>query len=418
MRKRFFRIIFLVWLLLLSSFAMYYNVSFALEPSGSMIYKGIDVSAYQGYINYSEVRNAGIDVVYIKASEGDYLEDPEFRNNYNNAKSNGLNIGFYHFVRARNEEEAIREAEFFSRVISGTEPNCRLAMDFEVFGNLDTYEINNISRVFLEKTQELTGKEMVIYSNTYDARTIFSNELASSYPLWVAQYGVSTPSDNGKWENWVGFQYWDRGSIPGINGNVDLDRFTEGIFLSSGGEVPKPIDPSPDEIKNVVYYTVKRGDTLSKIAGLYGVTVEQIVQLNNIQNPNLIYPGQVLQITTSDKPNTEPTSTTTTYYTVKRGDNLWRISRRFGTTISSIVELNNIQNPNLIYPGQVLLIRRDVRTNDTYATGGTFYRVGRGDNLTYIANRYHTTVANIVRLNQIQNPNLIYPGQILKISNS
>lgn len=57
-----------------------------------------------------------------------------------------------------------------------------------------------------------------------------------------------------------------------------------------------------------------------------------------------------MQITTSDKPNTEPASTTTTYYTVRRGDNLWRISRKFGTTINSIVTLNNIENPNLIYP--------------------------------------------------------------------
>ena len=105
--------------------------------------------------------------------------------------------------------------------------------------------------------------------------------------------------------------------IAGINGNVDLDRFTEGIFLSSSGEIPKPNNPSPEEIQNVVYYTVKRGDTLSQIASWYGTTVEQIVALNNIQNPNLIYTGEVLQITTSDKPNNvEPTSTTTTYYVV------------------------------------------------------------------------------------------------------
>lgn len=57
----------------------------------------------------------------------------------------------------------------------------------------------------------------------------------------------------------------------------------------------------------------------------------------------------------------------------------------------------------------MLLIRRDVRPSDTHATGGTYYRVGRGDNLTYIARRYHTTVANIVRLNGIRNPNLIFP---------
>lgn len=264
MRKKIFKVLFLVWLLLLSSFATYENVVFALQPAGNVIYRGIDVSAYQGRIDYGAVRSAGIDVVYIKASEGDYLEDPEFRNNYNGAKENGLNIGFYHFVRARSKEEAVQEAEFFARVISGTEPNCKLAMDFEVFGNLSDYEINNISRVFLEKTQELTGKEMIIYSNTYDARAIFSYELARDYPLWVAQYGPSTPSDNGKWNSWVGFQYSDMGRISGINGNVDLDRFTEEIFLKSGGEIPKPIDPSPEEIKNVIYYTVKRGDTLSR----------------------------------------------------------------------------------------------------------------------------------------------------------
>lgn len=50
-----------------------------------------------------------------------------------------------------------------------------------------------------------------------------------------------------------------------------------------------------------------------------------------------------------------------------------------------------------------------MRPNDTHSTGGTYYMVGRGDNLTYIANRYHTTVANIIRLNNIQNPNLIFP---------
>ena len=70
----------------------------------------------------------------------------------------------------------------------------------------------------------------------------------------------------------------------------DLDRFTEGIFLSNSGEIPKPNNPNPGEIQNVVSYTVKRGDTLSKIASWYGVTVEQIVAFNNIQNPNLIYP--------------------------------------------------------------------------------------------------------------------------------
>lgn len=418
MRKKVFKTFLLLWLLLLSSLAICQNMVYALEPLSNTIYQGIDVSAYQGKINYESVKNAGVDIVYIKSSEGDYLEDPEFKNNYESAKNNGLNIGFYHFIRARNEEEAIQEAEFFSNVISGTEPNCRLAMDFEVFGDLSNDEINAISKTFLEKTQELTGKEMVIYSNTYDATNIFSSELAKYYPLWVAQYGVSIPNNNGKWRNWIGFQYSDSGRISGISGDVDLDRFTKEIFLSDSEEIPQPINPSPSEIHNIIYYTVKKGDTLSRIASIYGVTVEEIATLNNIQNPNLIYAGEVLQITTSDKPNTHSTSTTSTYYTVVRGDNLYKIARRFGTTINSIIQLNNIQNPNLIYPGQRLLIRRDVRSNDTHATGSTYYMVGRGDNLTYIANRYHTTVARIVQINKIQNPNLIYPGQIIRISNT
>ena len=131
----------------------------------------------------------------------------------------------------------------------------------------------------------------------------------------------------------------------------------------------------------------------------------------------MIFVGEVLQITISDQPNKEPTSTTSTIYTVRKGDNLYNIARRFGTTINSIVQLNNIQNPNLIFPGERLLIRRNLRPNDTHALGSTFYMVGRGDNLTYIARRYHTTVADIVRLNQIRNPNLIFPGQILRIPN-
>ncbi len=137
-----------------------YNITYALSPSSDVIFEGIDVSAYQGDIDYNLVRNSGIEIVYIKASEGTSLEDPFFRINYTNAKENGLKVGFYHFVRARNREEAIQEAEFFYRVISGTNPDCRLAMDFEVFGNLTKEEINNISIAFLRTNFRTNKKRM------------------------------------------------------------------------------------------------------------------------------------------------------------------------------------------------------------------------------------------------------------------
>ncbi len=139
----------------MSSFGIVFNITYALSPSNNEIYEGIDVSAYQGYIDYEKVKAYGIEIVYIKSSEGTTEEDPFFRTNYNNAKENGLKIGFYHFIRARNEEEAIREAEFFANVIKGTNPDCRLAMDFEVFGDLNREEINKISIAFLRKSSRI-----------------------------------------------------------------------------------------------------------------------------------------------------------------------------------------------------------------------------------------------------------------------
>ena len=76
------------------------SICFALSPSSNKIYEGIDVSNWQGYINYSEVKASGIDIVYIKASQGENITDSHFKTNYNNAKINGLKVGLYHFLTA------------------------------------------------------------------------------------------------------------------------------------------------------------------------------------------------------------------------------------------------------------------------------------------------------------------------------
>jgi len=95
-------------------------------------------------------------------------------------------------------------------------------------------------------------------------------------------------------------------------------------------------------------YAVKPGDTLYRIATLYGVTVAAIVSANAITNPNLIYPGQVLVIPSG--------ATTQIRYVVKPGDTLWRIATTYGVTVQAIVTANALTNPNLILPGQVLII--------------------------------------------------------------
>ena len=85
--------------------------TFAFSQSSEKLYNGIDVSEWQGNIDFGEVARAGIEVVYIRASEGRGYVDPYFRENYEKAKVNGLRTGFYHFLTATNVAEAKEEAE-------------------------------------------------------------------------------------------------------------------------------------------------------------------------------------------------------------------------------------------------------------------------------------------------------------------
>lgn len=384
----------------------------ALSPASTPTYFGMDVSAWQGYINYEQVKAEGIEFVYIKATEGTSYTDSYLRYNYENAKKQGMKVGVYHFVRATSSEGAKAEARYFARAISGLEIDCRLAMDFEEFGNLSVEQINEISLSFLTETQAITGKEMVIYSNTNDAINIFSQNLANNYPLWVANYGVNEPYDNGKWNSWVGFQYTSSGSLNGVNGNVDLDRFTKEILLEDSSPIPTP-EPNPNPetpTKENITYTVKRGDTLSQIALDYGTTVQELVRLNNIANPNLIYVGQklIIQMAQASEQNE-------IVYTVKRGDTLSQIAMEYGTTVSSIVELNQIPNPNLIYIGQKIKIRTNDGEDSIHDCGHIIYRIKWGDTLTSIARRYNVSIQSIVEQNNIGNPNLIYAGRLLRI---
>ncbi len=326
-------------------------ITLAFPASSSTIYEGIDVSEWQGEIDWEEVKNSGIQIAYIRSSEGNNYVDPDAIRNYNGAKENGIKVGFYHYLTATNEEEAIEQAEFFVSTIKGLDVDCRLAMDFESFGGLSIAEINNISEIFLEEVERLSGKEVIIYSDAYNARRIFSEDLAERYPIWVADYYVSEPED-GNWSTWDGFQYTDEGIISGIDDYVDRDYFTSGVLLSDTTAIPE--DTTPERSTKTITITVKRGDTLSEIASEYDTSYEYLAKINKIANPNLIYTGQELIV--PDLANNKINDTSHRLYIVKRGDTLTQISREFGVSIESIVRLNNIANPNLIYVGEVLRI--------------------------------------------------------------
>ena len=197
-------------------------------------------------------------------------------------------------------------------------------------------------------------------------------------------------------------------------------------------------------------YTVQSGDSVWGISNKFGITMDQLIQWNNIQN-NFIYPGQKLTIkgsqengsSTNNSGNNTNSSgnagtsnggqTTGAKYTVQSGDSVWKISNDHGITMAQLIEWNNIKN-NFVYPGQQLIVSNGGSSNTGANTGntsgsnssnssssntasGTKYTVKAGDSVWSVSNKYGITMAQLIQWNNIQN-NFIYPGQQLTVSNS
>lgn len=374
----------------------------AIPPSGGRQYRGIDISEFQGEIDFEEVRRSGIEAVYIRVGAGEYT-DEYFAENYERAKAAGLKIGFYHYVTARSVDEGRRQARFFASLAAGREPDMRLAMDFEYFGSLSVSQINAISEAYLDELTALMKREAVIYSDLSNARNIFSRALAEKYPLWAAQYGADEPSANGKWREWVGFQYTDEGRVGGIYGNVDRNIFTEGIFLSDSGRIDGEKRTAVRARTRTLTVYVRAGDTLWAIAREYGTTVEAIARENRIVDPNRIFAGERLRITLPARGSGEE------IYTVRRGDTPISIAGKFGVTLSALEDRNGLERGETIYAGDKLSI-------PGARMSGEFYVVRPGDTLFYISRRTGVPIRTLVGINRIKDPDLIYAGEHLKLS--
>ena len=162
--------------------------------------KGLDVSEWQGDINYAEVKKAGIDIVYIRCAEGSDYIDMKFETNYRRAKDAGLKIGFYHYVTATTITEAKQQASFFYSLIKDKEFECYPAMDYEYFSGLDKTEINKIAKVYLDTLKDLLGYDPIIYTDANNAKNTWSSSLVK-YKLWIADYDVKTPQSIGHWQD-------------------------------------------------------------------------------------------------------------------------------------------------------------------------------------------------------------------------
>jgi LysM repeat protein len=177
-------------------------------------------------------------------------------------------------------------------------------------------------------------------------------------------------------------------------------------------------------------HVVQRGDTLYSIARRYSTSVQAIMSANGLSNRNFIWVGQRLTIPGSGGGGSSSgggTSSSGGVYIVRRGDTLYAIARRHGTSVQAIMNANGLRNGNLIWVGQRLTIPGSsggggsssggggTQGGGTIPSSGSVHIVSRGETLASIARRYGTSVAAIATLNGLRNPNLIYVGQRLNI---
>jgi len=187
---------------------------------------GIDVSKWQGEINFEKVRNAGATFVMIRIGvqtkqNGELTIDPYYEQNIKNAKSAGLKVGVYLYSIATSSKEAIEHAEWVLKNLDNETLDLPIVFDWENWSkwntyNMSFYDINNIANKFIE-TVKNKGYQGMIYSSKYYLENIWENKF--NHPVWLAHYTNKT-NYQGDYMMW---QLSNTGRIDGIYGDVDIN---------------------------------------------------------------------------------------------------------------------------------------------------------------------------------------------------
>lgn len=183
----------------------------------------------------------------------------------------------------------------------------------------------------------------------------------------------------------------------------DYDILAEAVVRGVMKYIGKPY--SGGELEGT--YTVKSGDSLWSIANRFNTTVAEIKRLNNL-NTNALQVGQVLKLPTGNENANNNQGNT---YTVKSGDSLWSIARKYDTSVSELQNLNNLSS-TILQVGQVLKVPQSSSNNEN--SSANTYVVKSGDSLWSIANRFGTTVDELMRVNKL-NSNILSIGQVLTL---
>jgi lysozyme len=197
---------------------------------------GIDISHWQGTIDWDAVAADGVEFAFIKATEGGDYVDPRFAANWAGAQRAGVIRGAYHFYRP--QTDAMAQAAHFLSTVQLAQGDLPPVLDVEVTDGRSAAMIAAGVRTWLQEVERATGHRPILYTRA----SFWTGQMGSGfggYPLWVAHYGVSSPSIPAEWSGWTFWQHSDAGRVNGISGDVDLnwfngDRQALDVFVASG----------------------------------------------------------------------------------------------------------------------------------------------------------------------------------------
>lgn len=186
---------------------------------------GIDISKWQGDVDFSKLRDAGVEFVVIRVGttngkEGDFVLDPKFVQNIQGANEVGIPVGIYFYSYANSEKQAKKEAKWVLEQIEDYDVDLPIAFDFEDWGNFNSYglsfyELSNVAEAFL-KTVEKEGYEGMLYSSKTYLENIW---YPTDYKVWLAHYTSKTNYEG----NFFMWQLSNIGRVDGILGSVDIN---------------------------------------------------------------------------------------------------------------------------------------------------------------------------------------------------
>jgi len=207
---------------------------------GGPTVKGIDVSAYQGLIDWAAARADGVEYAFIRFSDGTRYLDAQFDRNWDATKAQGVLRGAYQFFRP--DQDPIAQADLLLTRIANSPGDLPPVIDVEAAGGLDPAAVAAAVRAWIDRVRPVIQREPIIYTGFYFWRDQVGAADMTASPLWHAQYTTADcPNIAPPWPDWAFWQYTATGAVAGIAGDVDVNRFNgtrEDLATFAAGERP------------------------------------------------------------------------------------------------------------------------------------------------------------------------------------